>query len=47
MGRLLTPRQIDALEHDGYVAPIRLFSQAEARHYRDRLEAYEAEMKAR
>ncbi len=43
MGKMLTPAQIADFERDGYLFPLRAFSAAEARGYRDALEAYEAE----
>ncbi len=43
MGKLLTAAQIADFERDGYLFPLRAFSAAEAREYRDALEAYEAE----
>ena len=42
MGKLLTDAQCAAFERDGYLFPLRAFSAAEARGYRDALEAYEA-----
>ncbi len=43
MGKMLTAAQIADFERDGYLFPLRAFSAAEARGYRDALEAYEAE----
>ena len=43
MGKMLTGAQIEAYERDGYVFPLSAFSAAEARRYRDGLEAYEAD----
>jgi ectoine hydroxylase-related dioxygenase (phytanoyl-CoA dioxygenase family) len=42
MPRLLTPAQIGGFERDGFVAPVRVLSEARARYYRERLEAFEA-----
>ena len=42
MPKLLNSEQIEALNRDGYVAPIPIFSAAEAMRYRAKLEAYEA-----
>lgn len=42
MGKTLTEEQIAAFERDGYLFPLRAFSAAEARGYRDALETYEA-----
>ena len=42
MGKMLTEAQIEAYTRDGYVFPLSAFSAAEARRYRDALEAYEA-----
>ncbi len=41
MGKMLSATQIAAFEHDGFLFPLRAFSAAEARGYRDALEAYE------
>ena len=43
MGKMLTAAQAAAFERDGYLFPLRAFSAAEARSYRDALETYEAE----
>ncbi len=43
MGKMLSAAQIADFERDGYLFPLRAFSAAEARGYRDALEAYEAE----
>ncbi len=43
MGKTLSAAQIADFERDGYLFPLRAFSAAEARGYRDALEAYEAE----
>ena len=43
MGKMLTAAQAAAFERDGYLFPLRAFSAAEARGYRDALEAYEAQ----
>ncbi|MDE0148908.1 MAG: phytanoyl-CoA dioxygenase family protein [Rhodospirillaceae bacterium] len=42
MGKMLTAAQTAAFERDGYLFPLRAFSAAEARGYRDALESYEA-----
>ena len=42
MGKMLAAAEVEAYERDGYLAPLRAFSAAEARRYRDALEAYEA-----
>lgn len=42
MGKLLNDAQIQAYARDGYLFPIRVLSEAEARAYRQRLEAAEA-----
>ncbi|MCB1739080.1 MAG: phytanoyl-CoA dioxygenase family protein [Gammaproteobacteria bacterium] len=42
MPRLLSDAQVQMMERDGYVAPIRIFDAQTARAYRDRLEAFEA-----
>ncbi|MYJ72265.1 MAG: phytanoyl-CoA dioxygenase family protein [Rhodospirillaceae bacterium] len=42
MSKMLTAAQTAAFERDGYLFPLRAFSAAEARGYRDALEAYEA-----
>jgi len=41
MTKLLTAAQVAAFRRDGFVFPIRVMSAAEARGYRDRLEAHE------
>ncbi|MCY3980654.1 MAG: phytanoyl-CoA dioxygenase family protein, partial [Alphaproteobacteria bacterium] len=43
MGKLLTEAGIEAYARDGYIFPLVAFSAAQARRYRDRLEAYEAD----
>ena len=43
MGKMLSAAQIADFERDGNLFPLRAFSAAEARGYRDALEAYEAE----
>ncbi len=43
MSKVLSEAQVAAYERDGYVFPVRVMTAAEARSYRDRLEAYEAE----
>ena len=43
MGKMLTAAQAADFERDGYLFPLRAFSAAEARGYRDALETYEAE----
>ncbi|MCY4231425.1 MAG: phytanoyl-CoA dioxygenase family protein [Alphaproteobacteria bacterium] len=43
MGKLLTEAGIEAYARDGYIFPLVAFSVAQARRYRDRLEAYEAD----
>ncbi len=43
MGKLLTEAGIEAYARDGYIFPLVAFSTAQARSYRDRLEAYEAD----
>ena len=43
MGKMLTAAQTAAFERDGFLFPLRAFSTAEARGYRDALEAYESE----
>ena len=43
MGKMLTAAQAADFERDGYLFPLRAFSAAEARGYRDALEAYEAQ----
>jgi len=42
MPNLLTPEAVANYDRDGYCFPIRVLSSAEARRYRDELEAYEA-----
>ena len=42
MGKMLTADRCAAFERDGFLFPLRAFSAAEARGYRDALEAYEA-----
>ncbi len=41
MPRKLTPQQIATYERDGYVCPVDAFSPAQARAWRDKLEAFE------
>ena len=41
MPKLLSPSQIEAFTRDGFIAPVRAISEERARHYRDRLEAFE------
>jgi hypothetical protein len=40
--KLLTQSQIDAFQRDGFVSPVRVMPEDRARHYRGRLEAFEA-----
>lgn len=42
MGKMLTEGQCAAFERDGFLFPLRAFTTAEARGYRDALEGYEA-----
>ena len=42
MPKLLTQSQIDAFQRDGFVSPVRAMPEDRARHYRGRLEAFEA-----
>ncbi len=42
MGKMLTEGQCAAFERDGFLFPLRAFTAAEARGYRDALEGYEA-----
>lgn len=41
MTKLLSPEDVKRFERDGFHFPVRVMSTAEARSYRDRLEAYE------
>ena len=43
MAKLLSADAVARFERDGYYFPVRVMTAARARHYRDRLEAYEAE----
>ncbi len=42
MPRILSPAQIDAFRHDGFVSPVRAISAERALYYRRRLEAFES-----
>ena len=42
MPKLLSPTQIDRFHEDGFLAPVRVMSEAEALDYRSRLERFEA-----
>ena len=42
MPKLLTPDQAEACKRDGYCAPVRVMSAADAHGYRAALEAHEA-----
>ena len=42
MPKLLTPAQVTACKHDGYVAPVRVMSATDAHQYRRALETHEA-----
>ena len=42
MPKLLTATQVEACKHDGYLAPVRVMSAADAHQYRGALETHEA-----
>jgi ectoine hydroxylase-related dioxygenase (phytanoyl-CoA dioxygenase family) len=42
MTKLLSPSAVEAYQRDGYYAPVRVMSAADARRYRDALQAHEA-----